>query len=94
MLCFLYRLLNEQREQAREDLKGLEETVVRLSDGPITTLTFEVTAVLTLDVCLVTKQSKETAGSLHQCRLTQKQCFVVYLMRMEASQRIKEMLLV
>lgn len=54
MLCFLYRLLNEQREQAREDLKGLEETVVRLSDGPITTLTFEVTAVLTLDVCLVT----------------------------------------
>lgn len=24
----LHRLLNEQREQAREDLKGLEETVV------------------------------------------------------------------
>lgn len=27
-LCFLSRELNEQREQAREDLKGLEETVV------------------------------------------------------------------
>lgn len=26
---FLTRLLNEQSEQAREDLKGLEETVVR-----------------------------------------------------------------
>lgn len=31
--CFLCRLLTEQTEQAREDLKGLEDAVVRQQDG-------------------------------------------------------------